>query len=68
MRSEFENFAKYLGVGLQLATTLLVGVFAGYFLDRKFHTLPFCTLGGSMLGLIIGFYSFIRQVNKKDER
>lgn len=59
---------KYLGVGLQLATTLLAGVFLGYFLDRKFQTLPFCTLGGSALGFLAGFYSFMRQIGKKNDQ
>ena len=59
---------KYLGVGLQLATTLLAGVFLGYFLDRKFETLPFCTLGGSALGFLAGFYGLFRQIGKKNDQ
>ncbi|OGR87610.1 MAG: hypothetical protein A3A86_08065 [Elusimicrobia bacterium RIFCSPLOWO2_01_FULL_60_11] len=62
-----QNYAKYIGVGLQLAVTLLAGVFLGYFLDRKFQTLPFCTLGGSALGFLAGFYGFMRQINKKND-
>jgi len=60
------QYAKYLGIGLQLATAILSGIFLGYFLDKKFGTMPFCTLGGSALGFIIGFYSFLKQIKNND--
>ena len=63
-----QNYAKYIGIGLQLATTLLAGVFLGFFLDRKFQTAPFCTLGGSALGFIAGFYAFLKQMENKNDR
>ena len=49
------NYAKYLGLGLQLASTLLLGFFAGYFADRKLNSLPWLTLVGTALGFVAGF-------------
>ena len=54
-----EGPAKYLGVGLQLAITILVGFFAGYLVDKKFGVLPWCSLAGVFLGLAVGFYQLI---------
>ena len=62
-----QNYAKYLGIGLQLAVTLLGGIFLGYFLDRKFGLLPWLTLGGSALGLVVGFYNLLSQIDGKNE-
>ncbi len=60
-----QNYVKYLGIGLELAATLLSGIFLGYFLDRKYGTLPWGTLIGSALGLGMGFYRLIGTIEKK---
>lgn len=57
---------QYVGVGLQLAVTVLLGFFVGYVLDRKFGLLPWCSLGGVLLGGILGFYQLLVQLNIKD--
>ena len=62
-----KEYAKYMGIGLQLAATLLSGIFLGYFLDRKYGSLPWGTLGGSALGLGIGFYQLVKQMENKNE-
>ena len=59
------GYQKYLSVGLQLSATLLLGFFTGYFLDRKFRTLPCLTLGGTALGFLTGFYNLLSQLGKK---
>ena len=62
-----QNYAKYLGIGLQLAVTLLVFIFLGYFIDRKFGFLPWGTLAGALMGFVIGFYNLMGFIQKKDE-
>ena len=53
---------QYLGIGVQFAVTILVGVFLGHFLDGKFQTTPWCTLAGAAFGLILGFIELIKKV------
>ena len=53
---------KYLGIGVQFAVTILVGVFAGHFLDGKFQTTPWCTLAGAAFGLTLGFVELLKKV------
>ena len=63
-----EGSLAYLGIGLQLSGTILAGVFLGYFLDRKFGTLPWGTLIGSGLGLGTGFYNLLSQLNNNQRK
>lgn len=53
---------KYMGIGLQLAITILLGFFAGYALDRRCGTLPWLSVAGGFLGAGIGFYNLIVQL------
>jgi len=55
---------KYAGLGVQLAASILVFVFAGQWLDRKLGTGSWFTIGLAMLGFGATFYSLIRQLNK----
>ena len=63
-----EDSLQFLGIGLQLSGTALAGIFLGYFADKKLGTLPWCTLAGSALGLFLGFYNLLRQLNKNENR
>ncbi len=48
---------QYVGVGLQLAVTVLLGFFSGYSLDKKYGFLPWGSVLGGFLGLAVGFYN-----------
>ncbi len=63
-----QNYAKYIGIGLQLATAILAGIFLGYAVDRKFGSAPFGILGGSVVGFVTGFYGFFRQIKDNNDR
>ena len=58
-------------LGTQFALCVIIGAAAGYWLDVKFATLPWCLVGGTMagfaggLGLVIGA---ARKANKKNGR
>lgn len=47
----------YFNVGLYLIVPLLLGVFLGYYLDKRFHSKPIFTLVGILLGTISTFYN-----------
>ena len=55
----------YLSIGTSLAATVLLGVGAGYWLDRRFGTTPVFFLIGSALGLFAALYQFFKTVNRK---
>jgi F0F1-type ATP synthase assembly protein I len=55
---------SYASEGTQIAITLLVGVFVGYKLDARWDTSPWLTLAGSLLGIVLGLYSFLRRAVK----
>lgn len=55
----------YLSIGTSLAATVLLGVGAGYWLDRRFQTTPIFLLIGSALGLFAALYQFFTTVNPK---
>lgn len=42
---------QLIALGFELALPVVVGLFAGYFLDRKFNSQPWLM----MLGLVAGF-------------
>ncbi len=51
-----------MGIGLQLALTILLGFFVGYRLDKKYGFLPWGSIIGGFLGLAVGFYSLLAQL------
>ncbi len=60
--------AKYFGTGIQLAVSILLGFAIGYFLDKKFSSLPWFTLSGCFLGFLAGFLNFFNTIrNNKNE-
>ncbi len=58
---------RYLGLGTQLAATVVVMFFLGYWLDSKFDTTPILMVIFSFLGVIVGMYQFIKTVVKSDK-
>ena len=60
--------AKFAGVGLQFAITLLLCLWLGNWLDRKFGTAPVFLYGGVFLGAAAAFYNMYRQLMANLER
>jgi ATP synthase protein I len=57
--------APYLGIGTSFAASVLLGLGAGYWLDRRLGTSPWLFLLGAAFGLFAGFYQFAKTVGKK---
>ena len=55
------------GLGIQLAATILVGVLAGQWMDRKAGTDGVFTILGALLGFGGTLYSLIRELSKDDK-
>lgn len=58
----------YFDAVWQLIGGVGLGVAGGIGLDRWLHTDPWGILGGSMLGMTVGFIGFFRSITKADKR
>ena len=58
----------YLNIGGMFAGCMVVGVALGWWLDKELDTSPWMLLGGSLLGIVSGFYHFIKVVMKLDKK
>ncbi|NVO84814.1 AtpZ/AtpI family protein [Hymenobacter terrestris] len=57
--------ARYSGIGVQMAATIGLSTWAGYWLDKHYQTkTPWFTLGLMLLGLFAALYNVIRAVSK----
>jgi len=59
--SNWPGIWSYAGIGMELAGAIIGLTLAGYWVDYKFGTEPTGLIVGATLGIIGGFYNFIRQ-------
>jgi F0F1-type ATP synthase assembly protein I len=67
------QIGQYSFIGIQLAATVLIFLYAGYRVDNYFNTAPWFLIAGSFIGMFLGFYHLIKQVqsmtqNEKKEK
>ncbi len=69
-RSDFARWAELSSIALILPSSIAVGLFFGYFLDRKLGTEPWLLLIFTVLGIASGLLSLFRAIRKqwKDEK
>ncbi|MDP6666106.1 MAG: AtpZ/AtpI family protein [Dehalococcoidia bacterium] len=48
------------GIGWFVGTTIVLGTYGGYWLDRQFDTAPVLTISGLALGVLTAFVGMIR--------
>ncbi len=61
------DISPYLGLGLQLAASILVFLFLGRWVDGKLGTYPVFMIIGAFIGGAGGMISFIRTVLKHEK-
>ena len=67
-KTNYRKIAAISSLGLMLPSSIIVGLFLGYYLDKFFGTHPWLLLVFFILGAVSGFYSLIRGLSKfKDE-
>ncbi|MBK7630747.1 MAG: AtpZ/AtpI family protein [Ignavibacteriales bacterium] len=64
----FRDVAPYLGLGLQLAVTVVAMVLLGSWLDDKFNLNYVLTLVFGLLGISIGMFNLIKTVNDLERK
>ncbi|MBK7228360.1 MAG: AtpZ/AtpI family protein [Ignavibacteriales bacterium] len=62
------DVGPYLGLGLQLAATIVLMVLLGSWLDKKFGLKYILTLILGLLGIGVGMYNLIKTVNDLEKR
>ena len=67
-RRERSVAARFAGIGFQFAVTILLCLWLGTWLDRKFGTAPVFLYTGVFLGAAAAFYSMYRQLMANLER
>lgn len=66
----YRNISPYLGLGTQLAATIILMFFLGRWLDDLFNTSPILMIIFSFIGCFAAIYNFIKTVvnlNKKNK-
>lgn len=54
--------ARLVGLGFEIAVPVVLFMYAGYKLDGWLDSPPWCMSLGGLLGVAVGFYSFVRRV------
>ncbi len=58
----YAEIGPFLGLGVQLAVTVVLMVLIGNWLDEKYHKAPLFLIIGACLGTFSGLYNLIRAV------
>ncbi len=53
---------RLIGVGWYIASSILLGMLAGLWLDNKFNTKPLFVVAGLILGIIVAGYGVYRML------
>ncbi|MBU0474029.1 MAG: AtpZ/AtpI family protein [Bacteroidetes bacterium] len=64
----YKEVGPYLGLGTQLAASIILLFFLGKWLDEKFELFPLLTITFSFLGGFAGIYNFIKSVLRLNEK
>jgi len=59
-----KKYRQYIGLGAEIAASLLVPILLGYLLDRHFQTSPIFILTG-VFGAMVGFGFMIVRISRK---
>ncbi len=62
LEKTYRDVGPYLGLGTQLAATMVLMFFFGRWLDGYFETEPWLTISFAFLGGFAGVYNFIKTV------
>ena len=64
----YASIGPYLGLGTQLAATIILMFFLGRWLDSKFGTTPLLLIVFSIVGGFAGIYNFIKTTLELNNR
>jgi F0F1-type ATP synthase assembly protein I len=68
-QKQVNNYLKYSGLGFQIAGTIAVGVFIGYWLDKWVKTpQPYFTAAFGLLFVFLGLYIGLKDFMKGGQK
>lgn len=69
-RKTVKIISDYSYIGIFFGVAVCIGLFAGRWADRRWHTEPWLTLFGVLIGVVAGFRELYRLSKKavKDEK
>ncbi len=62
-KSTLGSIGTYTGIGIELATFIIVFLLAGRYLDSRLGTEPWLLILGAALGFAAGFYSMFKTLS-----
>ena len=62
--SSWKALAELSSIGMTLVLATVIGLAAGYYLDRWLGTSPWLVMIGLGLGIVAGFVNFFRSVKR----
>jgi F0F1-type ATP synthase assembly protein I len=68
LADSYRNVGPYLGLGTQLAASIILMFFLGRWLDTKLDSSPLLVLICSFIGGFAGIYNFIKTVLELNEK
>lgn len=70
-RPNLTQYSEYLGLGIQIAASMIMPLLLGVWLDRKFELTPWLTIAGAVFG-IVSIFAIIFKIafiaNEKSKR
>jgi F0F1-type ATP synthase assembly protein I len=64
----YRKLAPYMNIGMVWAIAVILFTYLGIKLDEKFNSRPWLTLLGAIIGIVTGFYHFIKTVLSQHEK
>jgi ATP synthase protein I len=64
----YQELSPFMGIGYQLIATVLLGIYAGKYLDDRFETKNVFQILIIILGMIAVFYNLLLAVKKMDAK
>jgi len=61
-----KDFGDITSLGMEFALSEILGTGLGYWLDKKYGTLPWFLLGGVLLGFCVGLYRIVTAANTQN--
>ena len=64
----YRRLAPYLNIGYVWAASVIIFTLLGIYLDKHWSTKPWFTLLGAILGIVAGFYNFIKTAMTEEKK
>lgn len=61
-RKRVQNYMKYSGMAIQMGVIILLGVYAGKWLDEYFQTAPYLLVAMALFSIFAALYSTLKDL------